>query len=137
MMKCSVVQFVGFVAAQVLSAQRTLPPLMPPDREIALAESAAPRLIAKEASIFLLHRGGFVLQRQGSNGFTCFVARTLPDEIEPICYQDEEKTHTLVAREFIQQRLRENGLNDATVDGEASAAGRLRPNGVLGGTQDR
>jgi len=57
MMKCSVVQFVGFVAAQVLSAQRTLPPLMPPDREIALAESAAPRLIAKEASIFLLHRG--------------------------------------------------------------------------------
>ena len=39
MMKCSVVLFVGFVAAQVLSARRTLPPLMPPDREIALLKA--------------------------------------------------------------------------------------------------
>jgi hypothetical protein len=135
MTKCSVVLLVGFVAAQVLSAQRTLPPLMPPDREIALAESAAPPLIAKEASIFLLHRGGFVLQRQGSNGFTCFVARTLPGEIEPICYQDEEKTHTLVAREFIEQRLRENGLNHAAVDaeiGQRYRRGELRPSQNFG-----
>src|SRR5580704_9038531 len=96
---------VGLITAQILSAQRKLPPLMSPDREIALAESAAPRAIAETASIFLLHRGGFVIARQGNNGFTCFVARSAPGEIEPICYGDEEKTHTLVAREFMEQQL--------------------------------
>ena len=108
----------GLIATQTLSAQRSLPSLMPSEREIGLAESAAPPAIAKAASIFLLHRGGFVLEREGSNGFTCFVARTAPGEIEPICYEDEEKTHTLVAREFIEQQLREKGLNDAAVDAE-------------------
>jgi hypothetical protein len=135
MMKCSVVLFVGFVAAQVLSAQRALPPLMSPDREIALAESAAPPLIANEASIFLLHRGGFVLLRQGSNGFTCFVARAMPGEIEPICYRDEEKTHMLVAREFMEQQLREKGLNDAAVEaeiGQGYRRGELRPSQNFG-----
>jgi hypothetical protein len=63
------------------------------------------------------------------------VARTLPDEIEPICYQDEEKTHTLVAREFVEQRLRENGLNDAAVDaeiGQRYRRGELRPSQNFG-----
>jgi hypothetical protein len=108
---------------------------MPPESEIALAESAALPAIAKAASIFLLHRGGFVLERQGSNGFTCFVARTVPGEIEPICYEDEEKTHTLVAREFIEQQLREKGLNDAAVDaeiGQRYRRGELRPSQNFG-----
>jgi hypothetical protein len=126
---------VSLVMTQTLCAQRLLPPLMPPDREIALAESAAPPAIAKAASIFLLHRGGFVLERQGSIGFTCFVARTAPGEIEPICYQDEEKTHTLVAREFIEQQLREKGLDDAAVDaeiGQRYRRGELRPSQNFG-----
>jgi hypothetical protein len=95
----TIVTVLVILAGQALSAQRALPSLMAPDREIALAESAAPANVAKAASIFLLHRGGFVPERQGSNGFTCFVARTAPGEIEPICYQDDEKTHPLVARE--------------------------------------
>jgi hypothetical protein len=121
--------------SQSLVAQRVLPSLMTPDREIALAESAAPANIAKAASIFLLHRGGFVLERQGSNGFTCFVARSVPGEIEPICYQDEEKTHTLVAREFMEQQLREKGLDDQAVDaeiGQRYRRGELRPSQNFG-----
>jgi hypothetical protein len=128
-MKGAVV-IVILIAIQTLCAQRVLPRLMPREREVALAESAAPPAIAKAASIFLLHRGRFVLERQGSNGFTCFVARTAPGEIEPICYEDEEKTHTLVAREFIEQQLREKGLNDAAVDaeiGQRYRRGELRP----------
>lgn len=133
-MKGAVV-LVSLVITQTLCAQRQLPPLMPPDREIALAESAAPPAIAKAASIFLLHRGGFVLERQGGSGFTCFVARTAPGEIEPICYQDEEKSHTLVAREFIEQQLREKGFDDAAVDaeiGQRYRRGELRPSQNFG-----
>ena len=74
-MRITVIVF-GLVAVPVLHAQRQLPPLLPPDREMALAESAAPRAVTDEASIFLLHRGGFVIARQGNNGFTCFVARS-------------------------------------------------------------
>jgi hypothetical protein len=126
---------VGLIAAQMSSAQRNLPPLLSADREIALAESAAPRAIAGGASIFLLHRGGFVIARQGNNGFTCFVARSEPGEIEPICYEDEEKTHTLVAREFIEQELREKGLDDAAVAvevGQRYRRGELRPSQNFG-----
>jgi len=46
------------------------------------------------------------------------VARTAPGEMEPMCYQDEEKTHTLVARKFVERQLREKGLIDAAVDAE-------------------
>lgn len=126
---------IGLIATQSVWAQRPLPSLMPPGREIALAESAAPPAIAQAASIFLLRRGGFVLERLGTNGFTCFVARTAPDEIEPICYEDEEKTHTLVAREFIEQQLREKGLTDAAVDaeiGQRYRRGELRPSQNFG-----
>jgi hypothetical protein len=133
-MKIAVIVF-GLVAIPVLNAQRQLSPLISPDRETALAESAAPRAVAKEASIFLLHRGGFVIARQGTNGFTCFVARSEPGEIEPICYQDEEKTHTLVAREFMEQQLREKGLDDAAVAeeiGQRYRRGELRPSQNFG-----
>jgi hypothetical protein len=117
-----------FAASAV--AQRQLPPLMGPDIEAGLAASAAPPAIAKSARIFLLKRGGFVLYREGSNGFTCFVARTVPGEVEPICYLDREETHTLVAREFEEQKLHERGLRDAEVDAEIGRSyreGTLRP----------
>lgn len=133
-MKRAVV-LVCLLATHTLTAQRKLPALMSAEREVALAESAAPPTIAKAASIFLLRRGGFVLVREGSNGFTCFVARSEPGEMEPICYEDEEKSHTLVAREFLEQQLREKGLDDASVDaeiGQRYRRGELRPSQNFG-----
>lgn len=117
------------------TASRELPPLLPLSEEIALAESAAPATVAKDASIFVLRRGGFVLHRKGQNGFTCFVARSAPQELEPICYADDESTHSLVAREFLEQQLRERGLSDAEVDteiGQYYRRGDLRPSQNFG-----
>jgi hypothetical protein len=117
-------------SCESLMAQRALPALLPRDSEVALAESAAPADIARQASIFVLQRGGFTLQRHGNTGFTCFVARAEPGELEPICYFDEESSHMLVAREFLEQRLREEGLSDAQVDaeiGQRYRRGELRP----------
>jgi hypothetical protein len=48
---------------------------------------------------------------------------------------DEEKTHTLVAREFLEQQLRETGLSDTAVDAEVRQRyrrGELRPNQNFG-----
>jgi hypothetical protein len=109
--------------------QRSLPALLDEPKEVALAESAAPADVAKKAAIYVLKRGGFVRHREGSNGFTCFVARSVPGEIEPICYLDTQQTGTLVAREFEEQRLREQGLSDIEVDAEIGKSyreGQLR-----------
>lgn len=122
--------FFMFIACSILPAQRTLSPLMAVEREVALAESAAPNSVSHSAAIYVLRRGGFVLQRKGDNGFTCFVARTDPVEVEPICYYDVESTHTLVAREFAEQALREKGMSDAAVGeeiGQRYRLGELRP----------
>ncbi len=62
---------------------------MPPDREIALAESAGPPAIAKAASIYLLERGGFKLAREGTNGFACLVTREDEGSQEPQCFDPE------------------------------------------------
>lgn len=119
--------FLLFLAFAESSA---LPPLLDLQREVALAESAAPEAISKNANIFVLKRGGFVRHRTGSNGFTCFVARTVPAELEPICYQDVEGAHMLVDREFAEQKLREGGLTESQVNAEIGASyrrGELRP----------
>jgi hypothetical protein len=108
---------------------RALPALLDDFKEVALAESAAPPVVAKKAAVYVLKRGGFVRHREGSNGFTCFVARSVPGEIEPICYLDSEHTGTLVAREFEEQKLREQGLSDTEVDaaiGKSYREGQLR-----------
>src|SRR5262249_51475710 len=70
-------------------------PLLPRDQEIALAESAAPPAIAKNAAVYVLEEKGYAKVRDGSNGFTCLVERDLPLNIEPICY-DEEGSSTLL-----------------------------------------
>jgi hypothetical protein len=115
--------------AAAFGQQRGLPALLDDSKETALAESAAPAVVAKKAAVYVLRRGGFVRLREGSNGFTCFVARSVPEEIEPICYLDTEHTGTLVAREFEEQKLREQGLSNSQVDaaiGKSYREGQLR-----------
>ena len=72
--------------------------LMPDrDAEIALARSAAPEAISRDATIFVLGRHGYETAVEGKNGFVCAVERgwTAPtDNLEfwnpknrsPICY---------------------------------------------------
>jgi hypothetical protein len=49
--------------------------LMPRDAEIALAKSAAPASLADRATIKVLTKSGFVVAREGDNGFVCMVMR--------------------------------------------------------------
>lgn len=49
--------------------------LMPRDSEIALARSAAPEVISRDATILVLGRAGFETAVHGTNGFVCMVER--------------------------------------------------------------
>ena len=90
-------------------AESGLPPLLPAEREIALAESAAPAEIAREATIYALKRGGYVVAREGTNGFSCLVVRSFPNTQEPECL-DAEGTATILPRILDAARYLQEGL---------------------------
>jgi hypothetical protein len=71
--------------------------LIPRDAEIALARSAAPNAIAKDAEILVFTATGYQRAVKGANGFVCMVARSWsagfgdpnfwnPKVRAPICY---------------------------------------------------
>jgi|SRR6185437_2569598 hypothetical protein len=71
--------------------------LMPRDAEIALARSAAPQSISRNADILILTKAGYRRAVAGTNGFVCMVARSWsagfgdpnfwnPRVRAPICY---------------------------------------------------
>ncbi|HXE57650.1 MAG TPA: hypothetical protein VNK43_06580 [Gemmatimonadales bacterium] len=130
----------GLVLApwQTVSAQSTtrprLPPLLSEAEEIALAESAAPESIARAAAVYVLERGGYVLKRPGTNGFTCLVGRSHPMSIEPICF-DAAGTESVVPRMLDAAALRASGADSATVAAsiaEGYRTGRYRAPGRTG-----
>ena len=57
--------------------------------EVALALSAAPQHLQKDASVYVLQKGGYVLVSQGSNPFTCLVQRNHPTSLLPVCFDQE------------------------------------------------
>jgi len=46
------------------------------NEEIALARSAAPESVARDATVMVLGRHGYETAIQGKNGFVCFVERS-------------------------------------------------------------
>lgn len=50
--------------------------LMDRDAEVALAESAAPAAISRDATVWVLGRKGYETAREGKNGFVCMVERS-------------------------------------------------------------
>ncbi len=118
--RCSVILLCLACGATLVFAQSPtttsakLPPLLPREREIALALSAGPGNIRKDATVYVLERGGFVVAREGTNGFTCLVNRDRPDTLEPICF-DPEGTRAILPRSLDAARWQEQGLSEAEV----------------------
>jgi hypothetical protein len=89
---------------------------LPRPLEIHLALSAAPPHLRAEATVFVLDPAkGYVLERQGTNGFTCYVQRTDytredygDSYFAPEC-QDAEGTRSIVPVEFDIERIRAEG----------------------------
>ena len=96
-------------AGQSAGAGRAGPRIMlPHDREVALARSAAPAEVSSDATVMVFTEQGFAVARKGSNGVTCLVSRTWPESLEPICY-DAEAAATIMPIEIRQVELLRQG----------------------------
>jgi hypothetical protein len=110
--------------AQSSAAGRAGPrPTLDPETEIALALSAAPPAVSSEATVLLWTGEGFGVGREGSNGVTCYVARSWPDSLEPHCF-DPEGSRTILPIHLRQMELWHRGY--APEDVEAEIAEGLR-----------
>jgi hypothetical protein len=106
-----------FVSRWICAEQSSnLTPLIPRDEEVRLALSAGPEHLRKEASVFVLERGGYVRAQEGTNGFTCLVEHDHPLSVEPICF-DAEGSMTTLPAVLEKTRLREQGLSDEEIAG--------------------
>lgn len=89
---------------------------LPRGLETKLALSALPPHLRADATIFVLDpKRGYIVERPGNNGFTCFVERTdyvraqyRDDLLVPICF-DPEGTRTIEPVSFDVARFRAEG----------------------------
>lgn len=145
----------GFVAlaltlgAQAQEGKNSYPASMAPieqylmdrDAEIALARSAAPPSIAKDATVLVFGRSGYETAVQGTNGFVCNVDRSWMDQFDnspefwnpkrrgPVCY-NPQAARTLLPILFIRTKLALAGKSKAEMNEGLKAAiakGELPP----------
>jgi hypothetical protein len=96
--------------------------------EIELALSAAPPAVSDSAAVFVWTDGDFEQARAGSNGVTCYVARSWPDSLEPHCF-DEEGSRTILPVHMRQMEMWHEGRDAAEIDAEIAEglrSGRFR-----------
>ena len=85
--------------------------MMTPDAEIALARSAAPESLSRDAEVMVLGRHGYKTAVKGKNGFMCMVERSWTAGIDdpdfwnpklrgPICF------NPAAARSYLPQTIR-------------------------------
>jgi hypothetical protein len=85
------------------------------EREVALAVSAAPAAVSDEATVLVWNGSGFDRAREGTNGVTCYVARSWPESLEPHCF-DQEGTETILPIHLRQMELWNEGRSSAEID---------------------
>ena len=107
--------------------------LMDRNDEIALARSAAPPSIAKDATVLVLGRHGYETAVKGTNGFVCNVDRSWMDRFEnspefwnskrrgPVCY-NPQAAKTVVPLVMIRTRLALAGKSKAEIKEGLKAA---------------
>jgi hypothetical protein len=85
---------------------------LPREDRIKLAESAAPPEISGKASVYVLDRTGDVKVREGTNGFTCFVDRQNPLNLEPTCFDAEGSATTFLSRLYAEEQRAKGGSEE-------------------------
>jgi hypothetical protein len=117
------VMFVREWHASAQNAKATYPSMAPLDQylmedrssEIALARSAAPESISRDAEVLVLGRSGYETAAKGKNGFVCIVARSWTAPIDdpdfwnpklraPICF------NAAAARSYLPRTIKKTDL---------------------------
>jgi hypothetical protein len=102
--------------------------LLPREREIALARSAAPPGVSDSAAIWVLGTQGYELAVPGTNGNACYVGRDWLESLEPHCF-DAEGAATILPIGLHRIGLLHAGRSLAEADREIAdgiASGRFR-----------
>ena len=114
----------GTANAQSVEGGRSGPrAVMDRDEEVALALSAAPASVSDDATVLVWTGDRFDAAREGSNGVTCYVARSWPESLEPHCF-DEEGSETILPIHLRQMELWHEGRTEQEI--EAAIAEGLR-----------
>jgi len=102
--------------------------LLPREREIALARSAAPPSVSADARVLVLTDSGFVEGAPGTNDVTCLVNRTWLNSLEPECFDAEAAATVMLAEIYrTEQYHRGRPTEDVTREvNERLGDGRLR-----------
>ncbi len=114
------------VGAQAVEGESTYVRL-PEAQEISLARSAAPEAVSADATVWVLRDAVFEIAVNGTNTNHCFVQRSVPLSLEPICY-DAEGAATILQWEFEHFALRTAGLSTEELElklAEAVGTGKL------------
>ncbi len=93
---------------------------LPREERVKLAESAAPPEISGKSTVYVLERTGYVKVRDGTNGFTCFVDRQNPLNLEPTCFEAEGSATTLLSRIYAEEQ-RARGKSEEQIKSEIEA----------------
>lgn len=97
-----------------------LPPILPREREITLARSAAPLEVSADATVLALVRGqGYEVAVEGTNGVTCLVSRSWPESIEPHCF-DPEGARTILPVHVHEAELKERGWTKEAIQADVA-----------------
>ena len=102
--------------------------LLPAGQEIALARSAAPAEVSRDATIYVLTDTGYAVAVPGSNGNACLVDRGWPDSLEPQCF-DPEARATIMQTSLAQMAGIQQGRAAEAIDRELAEglrSGRFR-----------
>jgi hypothetical protein len=103
-----------------------------PGAEIAMARSAAPEAIARDAAVLILGKGGYSTAVKGKNGFTCLVERSWMSPFDspefwnskmrgPICY-NPAAVRTVLPYTLNRTKLVLAGLSKAQVHASITAS---------------
>jgi hypothetical protein len=125
----------NFVApAQTQAPRPTYDFALSREEKIKLAESAAPAEISGRATVYVLERTGYIRAREGTNGFTCFVDRQAPANLEPTCFDAEGSATTFLTRLFVEDQ-RAKGKSEVAINAalvEDYRTGRFKAPGKPG-----
>jgi hypothetical protein len=106
---------------------KTIDATTPEAVQVAIAESAGPAAVARDATIFVIGPTGYRKVRDGTNGFTCLISRQFRNTVEPECF-DAEGTATFVPVRMFVETERANGTSEEVIEkavASAYASGRF------------
>lgn len=124
---------VPFLVAAAIAAQRNPSPPTAPSHlsradEIRYAKSAAPADISKDAKVWVLENGHYVVAERGTSQIACMVARSTATSFEPQCGDAEaDRTVLAVYRFRVEQRIAGKTQDQIKAEVDSGmASGRFR-----------